>query len=143
MLINPSPIVVSIFLFMLDARSPKPAPLLEPVTDARVRKRMLQLMKVLYFLNGFSGSSFGRFATLFYLSPPRSLDAHSIGLIEAVQPVANAVGNSLFGWIADMIQRKKLVTLSSRAITTVAITTTDPAWGRVVQHSPLPGRRLL
>ena len=50
----------------------------------RSTARQLQLCKLLYFLEGFSFASFGRFATLYYLS--RGLDAHEIGLIEACRP---------------------------------------------------------
>ena len=47
MLINPSPIVVSIFLFMLDARSPKPAPLLESSDLLRPQLETISFMEPL------------------------------------------------------------------------------------------------
>ena len=85
------------------------------------RRRLLTLIKLIYFLSGFSASSFGRFATLFYLSAPRSFDASQIGIIEAVQPIISAVGNQLSGPLADCLQRKKLVWNVSRIITTSCI----------------------
>ena len=81
----------------------------------------LQLLKLLYFLSGFSGASFGRFATLFYLD--RGLLAHEIGIVEALQPLCAAVGNQLFGFAADRFQRKKLSALVGRALSTAALLT--------------------
>ena len=56
----------------------------------------LPLLKVLYFLNGWSGASFGRFATLFYVA--KHLSSKQIGYIEAAQPLARSVGNQIAGW---------------------------------------------
>jgi MFS family permease len=81
---------------------------------------LLLLMKVLYFLAGFSASSFGRFATLFYLD--RGLSVVQIGIVESAQPPSSAVGNILFGYISDRLQRKKLIFVASRIISTVGIT---------------------
>ena len=83
---------------------------------------LLRFVGVLYFLGGFSGASFGRFSTIFYLSPPRNFNAGQIGLIEAVGPPCALVGNTVFGWLADKLQRKKLVTLLTRIVTTATIT---------------------
>lgn len=85
------------------------APPKPPSAMEDVRARMLRLMKLLYFLNGFSAASFGRFSTLFYID--RGLDTHHIGIIEAACPVSSAAGNQLFGFVADCLQRKKLVSL--------------------------------
>ena len=77
----------------------------------RSTARQLQLCKLLYFLEGFSFASFGRFATLYYLS--RGLDAHEIGLIEACRPATAIVGGGvLFGWLSDRLRRKKAVFLA-------------------------------
>ena len=81
---------------------------------------MLVVLKVLYFLNGFSGASFGRFSTLFYLS--RGLDATAIGYIGTACLIVAAIGNQLFGFITDYLQRKKLVSLVTRVISTLFIT---------------------
>ena len=78
----------------------------------RSTARQLQLCKLLYFLEGFSFASFGRFATLYYLS--RGLDAHEIGLIEACRPATAIVGGVLFGWLSDRLRRKKAVFLATR-----------------------------
>ena len=85
-------------------------------------RNLLRFVGVLYFLGGFSGASFGRFSTIFYLSPPRNFNAGQIGLIEAVGPPCALVGNTVFGWLADKLQRKKLVTLLTRIVTTATIT---------------------
>ncbi len=89
------------------------------LAPTRTQARLLPLLKVLYFLNGWSGASFGRFATLYYLD--RGLNSRQIGHIEAVQPLAAAVGNQLGGWITDRLQRKKLVALVCRVITTALL----------------------
>ena len=79
----------------------------------------LPLIKVLYFLNGWSGASFGRFATLFYVA--KHLSSKQIGYIEAAQPLARAVGNQIAGWMADSLQRKKVIALLARCITTALL----------------------
>lgn len=102
---------------------PAQATLLGAVDSASRRTgSLLCMMKVLYFLNGFSGASFGRFATLFYLSSPRNFNAGQIGIIESVGPPVAFVGNTLFGWLSDELQRKKAVSLSTQVITTATIT---------------------
>ncbi|KAL1520570.1 hypothetical protein AB1Y20_022146 [Prymnesium parvum] len=88
-------------------------------TEGEPRERLLRMMKLLYFLNGFSGASFGRFATLFYLD--RGLHTHQIGIVEAAQPVSTAIGNQLFGYVSDRLQRKKLVALCARSLTTALL----------------------
>ena len=78
---------------------------------------LLRLCKALYFLNGFSASSFGRFATIFYVDVAK-LSAKQIGIVEGAQPVAGMVGQQLIGWISDRLQRKKIISLVSQCITT-------------------------
>ena len=97
-----------------------PQPLLQDVvsTDAH-KERMLLLMKVLYFLNGFSASSFGRFATLFYID--HGLDTQHIGIVEFAQPMCSAVGNQLFGLAADRLQRKKPISIGARVVSTALL----------------------
>ena len=85
----------------------------------RSTARQLQLCKLLYFLEGFSFASFGRFATLYYLS--RGLDAHEIGLIEACRPATAIVGGVLFGWLSDRLRRKKAVFLATRVASTAVL----------------------
>jgi len=85
----------------------------------RSTARQLQLCKLLYFLEGFSFASFGRFATLYYLS--RGLDAHEIGLIEACRPATAIVGGVLFGWLSDRLRRKKAVFLATRVASTTVL----------------------
>ena len=62
-------------------RAPEP-----PLLSEQRNRNLLRFVGVLYFLGGFSGASFGRFSTIFYLSPPRNFNAGQIGLIEAVGP---------------------------------------------------------
>ena len=80
----------------------------------------LRLCKLLYFLNGFSGSSFGRFATIFYIQVAH-LTASQIGYVEAAQPIAGAIGSSILGWMTDRLQRKKAVSLLCRCTTTAVL----------------------
>jgi MFS family permease len=76
-------------------------------------------IRLLYFLEGFSAASFGRFATLFFLD--RGLDAKQIGIIEAATCVARFTGNSFGGYIADRLQRKKAVYLVGRGLSTIVL----------------------
>ena len=93
----------------------------EPLaTTSASQERLLRLCKLLYFLNGFSASSFGRFATIFYRTVAH-LSAAQIGLVEAAQPIAGVVGNQLFGYVSDRLQRKKAVTLLARVVTTAVL----------------------
>ena len=81
--------------------------------------RQLQLCKLLYCLEGFSFASFGRVATLYYLS--RGLDAHEIGLIEACRPATAIVGGVLFGGLSDRLRRKKAVYPATRVASTAVL----------------------
>ena len=79
--------------------------------------RLLRLCKLLYFMNGFSASSFGRFATIFYVQVAQ-LNASQIGAVEASQPIASAIGNQLFGVVADRLQSKKVISLLTQLVST-------------------------
>ena len=101
-------------------RRARHAPLLETESPSSSVATQLLLCKVLYFLNGFSGSSFGRFATIFYIQVCK-LSAVEIGYVEAAQPIASAIGNQLLGWLTDRLQRKKAVSLCCRVLTTALL----------------------
>lgn len=95
-------------------------PLSEPAAArADAVTRQLRVVRVLYFLQGFSASSFGRFATLFYID--RGLTPHMIGLVEAVQPLTGVVGNQFFAAIADIYHCKKRVQLFAMAVSTCCL----------------------
>ena len=94
--------------------------------EGKREARLLRLVGGLYFLSGFSASSFGRFATLFYLS--RGLSAHEIGIIEAAQPAVNFFGNQATGLAADWLQHKKAVALIARAASSAVLCTLPIPW---------------
>ena len=99
------------------------APLLARESSERgLRSNASQLLlcKLLYFLNGFSGSTFGRFATIFYIQVCK-LNPVQIGYVEAAQPIASAVGNQLLGWLTDRLQLKKAISLLCRVMTTAIL----------------------
>lgn len=97
------------------------AALLRPQNaNARSNASLLRLCKLLYFMSGFSASSFGRFGTIFYVQVAK-LNAAQIGAVEASQPVVGAVGNQLFGFLTDRLQRKKAVSLVTTSVTTCVL----------------------
>ena len=68
-------------------------PLLSPTDDAKdeavsvtdkTRWDLLRLVAMLYFLAGISGSTWGRFSTVYYLK--KGLAAPQIGVLEAAMP---------------------------------------------------------
>ena len=100
----------------------------------KANANLLRLCKLLYLLGGFSGATFGRFSTIFYLTVAH-LTPHQIGMVEASQPVASAIGNQLFGCVSDRLQRKKAVALASRVVTTALLMLLMvPAVGHVYIH---------
>ena len=87
---------------------------------ARSTASLLRLCKLLYFLGGFSGATFGRFSTIFYLTVAK-LSPHQIGIVEASQPISGALGNQIWGYVSDRLQRKKVVALAGRIVSTVLL----------------------
>merc|ERR1719320_1239793 len=52
-------------------------------------------MRFLYFLNGLTTSTWGRFGVIYYIL--RGLTAEEIGLIEGVMPVVQAISTFFLG----------------------------------------------
>ena len=89
------------------------SPLLAPTTDSRA-ERLLRLLRGAFFLGGFSGTSYERFVTLFFVR--RGLSAEQIGILEAIKPVIQALGTQQLSILADTTHKRKLVSLSAQAM---------------------------
>ena len=66
--------------------------------------RHLFLLRVLYFLGGLSGATWGRFSTVFF-NGTLHLSPSQIGLLEAVMPGVRFFFQPLWGVVADRCPR--------------------------------------
>merc|ERR1719184_253866 len=73
-------------------------------------------MKFLYFLNGLTTATWGRFGTIYYML--KGLSPRQIGLIEGFMPAVKAMASFLWGYLADMSKRKKTVFFFTRVLST-------------------------
>jgi len=99
--------------------NPLEEPLL-PSSENEDANTSLNLFRVLYFLNGLSASTWGRFGIIFYnqvlhLSPLR------IGIIQAVFPALGMLSMPLWGWVADVLHRRKAVYLFCKFCSTLSL----------------------
>jgi MFS family permease len=69
----------------------------------------LRVVGVMYFLAGISGSTWGRFSTVYYIS--KGLNAGQIGIVEAVMPLVSMFTGMGWGLISDKCRRRKPITL--------------------------------
>jgi len=79
-------------------------------------KGTICFMKFLYFLNGLTTATWGRFGTIYYML--KGLSPRQIGLIEGFMPAVKAMASFLWGYLADMSKRKKTVFFFTRVLST-------------------------
>lgn len=72
------------------------------------------LLKVLYFLQGMSAASWGRFGTIYYLS--RGLTRFEIGIIEGLIPSITMFASPIWGIVADKLHSRKKVALFTQSV---------------------------
>eukprot|EP00495_Collosphaeridae_sp_1-RS-2012_P007167 TRINITY_DN68_c0_g1_i3.p1 TRINITY_DN68_c0_g1~~TRINITY_DN68_c0_g1_i3.p1 ORF type:complete len:354 (+),score=20.17 TRINITY_DN68_c0_g1_i3:256-1317(+) len=77
-------------------------------------------MKFLYFLTGISNSTWGRFGAIYYME--KGLTAGEIGLIEGVMSCVETVATVLWGYISDIIKRKRGVLIFTKLMGTLVLT---------------------
>ena len=77
------------------------------------------LLKVLFFLGGLSGSTWGRYCTIFYAS--KGLDPFQIGVIGGTMPFVQLIAQPFWGVIADKFRNRKLVFMFTSALSTLSI----------------------
>jgi len=82
--------------------------------DLSELKDTICYMRFLYFLNGLTTSTWGRFGVIYYIL--RGLSAQEIGLIEGVMPVVQAVSTFFWGYVADLTRQKKIVFFITRVL---------------------------
>lgn len=82
--------------------------------DLSELKGTICYMRFLYFLNGLTTSTWGRFGVIYYIL--RGLSAEQIGIIEGVMPVVQAVSTFFWGYIADLTKAKKIVFFITRVL---------------------------
>jgi len=111
-----SPQVVSL-------NQPDSSPAVQAGADTYLLTRDLQdlkgticFMKFLYFLNGLTTSTWGRFGAIYYML--KGLTPKQIGLIEGFMPAVRAMATFFWGYIADMTKKKKIVFFITRVLST-------------------------
>ena len=98
---------------------------IEPAKGTEERKccSTIFVLKVLYFLAGLSGATFGRYATIFFVL--KGLSTFQIGLIGGITPFVRALAQPLWGFIADKFRIRKLIFLITSAASSAAILSLD------------------
>ena len=92
----------------------------DPESDGKKRCcSRLFVLKVLYFLAGLSGTSWGRYAAIYYVS--RGLTPFQIGSIGCTIPFVRLVAQPLWGVIADKLRGRKCVYLVTTTLNTASI----------------------
>eukprot|EP00760_Papus_ankaliazontas_P026889 PhM_4_TR3084/c1_g1_i2/m.53790 len=84
------------------------------------------LLSLLFFLNGLSISTFGRFAAVFFVSC--GLSAFQIGALEGVMPIIRVLVAPFWGYLSDHLNGKKLVTQINKVLSTLFIALLAVPW---------------
>jgi len=77
-------------------------------------KGTLTYIRFLYFIQGLTTSTWGRFGVIYYIC--RGLSADEIGLIEGVMPFVQAASTLFWGYVADLTKMKKTVLFITRIL---------------------------
>lgn len=81
--------------------------------------RHVRLLKVIYFVMAFSGSTWGRFSTVYYMG--KDLSATQIGILEGCIPAVQLVALPLWGILADKIRSRKRVALTTSVLSSAVL----------------------
>lgn len=84
------------------------------IRDPKALRKHIQLLKCIYFLNGISTSTWGRFGTIYYME--KKLTKTEIGIIEGVMPAVQMMFAPVWGFLSDKIHSRKPVTLATQFI---------------------------
>uniref|UniRef100_A0A0A9WEU0 Major facilitator superfamily domain-containing protein 6 n=1 Tax=Lygus hesperus TaxID=30085 RepID=A0A0A9WEU0_LYGHE len=82
------------------------------IKDGASLRRHILLLKCLYFMNGVSTTTWGRFGTIYYLE--KGLTSSEIGVIEGVMPAVQMIFIPLWGFVADKIHSRKTIVLGTQ-----------------------------
>ena len=93
------------------------------------------ILKLLYFLAGLSGTSWGRYSAIFYVS--RGLTPFQIGSIGCTIPFVRLVAQPIWGIVADKLRNRKAVylfttTLNTASILTLSIPEVSDAYWKII-----------
>ena len=92
----------------------------EEEEESTLCQSKLFLFKVLYFLNGLSGATWGRFGIIYY-NEVQHLNEEQIGILQGVMPLVGFVSMPLWGYVADMIQSRKIVYVFCKGMATISL----------------------
>jgi MFS family permease len=80
----------------------------------------LLFFKSLYFLNGLSASTWGRFGVIYYNSV-KHLSPEQIGILQGAIPLFGLVTMPFWGYIADLVRSRKCVYLFCKVLGTISL----------------------
>lgn len=80
----------------------------------------LLFFKSLYFLNGLSASTWGRFGVIYY-NRVKHLSPEQIGVLQGAMPLLGMVTMPFWGYVADLVRSRKRVYLFCKALGTIAL----------------------
>jgi MFS family permease len=95
-------------------------PLLEQAEDGLPCASRLLLFRSIYFLSGLSGSTWGRFGVIYY-NQVKHLSTEQIGILQGLLRLMGFVTSPLWGYVADMIQSRKVVYLFCNTMSMMAL----------------------
>jgi PPP family 3-phenylpropionic acid transporter len=81
--------------------------------------RHVLLLRLLYFLQGISASTWGRFGTIYYLA--RDLSKFEIGIIEGLIPAVSMIASPFWGILADKLHSRKKIALVTQTCSVVIL----------------------
>lgn len=118
-LTNPLPsVVISNPLLTISEDLPSVVP--DDGDDSQPSFSGLLFFKSLYFLNGLSSSTWGRFGVIYY-NTVKHLSPEQIGILQGAIPLFGLVTMPFWGYVADLIHSRKCVYLFCKVLGTISL----------------------
>ncbi|KNC86604.1 hypothetical protein SARC_01234 [Sphaeroforma arctica JP610] len=111
------PLMASVPLNILDSEANR---------DEQRPKSIVVIVKILYFLSGLSGSTWGRYATIFYVT--KGLSPFEIGFIGCICPFIQTIGQPLWGILSDRCRNRKGIYMATSTLATLCILSLSNDW---------------
>ena len=91
-----------------------------PIEEEPLSSRKLLFYRCIYFLNGLSGATWGRFAVVFY-NEIKQMSPQQIGFLQGVTPLLSFVTMPIWGYLSDWLQSKKRIYLLTKVFSTISL----------------------
>jgi hypothetical protein len=91
----------------------------EYIIDSYEYKNIIRTLKILYFLSGFTSSSWGRLSTIFYTI--KGLTPSQIGYLEGLILIFRLILTPIWGYVSDKSRSKKKIFIICSAASTIIL----------------------